>query len=206
MSTFPPSLSLVFLSSHLFCYFLLTCCTFCFATVFVSWVLVSDSPPPGNWQHVLDIININILQHHHHGCHDVIVSVETQLGIRVRFTLSHNRISTCPIRLPGSIPWIISCILLVCFTITNFVLWCWWQIKQFEMPAGNMYGKKNPTAARGDEAPDWLYDVRLIGQTTRIVSERLPSHMRWRRAFSVRLNSLTNLFCNTQVDMGFITP
>lgn len=79
-------------------------------------------------------------------------------------------------------------------------------VKQFEMPAGHMYGKKNPSAARGDETPDWLYNVCLIGQTTRIVSERLPPHVRWRRGFSTSLDSLTNLLCNTQVDTGFITP
>lgn len=77
---------------------------------------------------------------------------------------------------------------------------------QSEMPAGHMHGKKNTAAAaRGDEAADWLYNVRLIGQTTHIVSEQLPPHMKQRRDFSVRLNSLTNLLCNTQVDMGFIT-
>lgn len=79
-------------------------------------------------------------------------------------------------------------------------------VKQFEMPAGHMYGKKNPTAARGDEAPDWLSNVCLIGQTTRIVSEGLPARVSRRRDFSIRLDSLTNLFCNTQVDRGFITP
>lgn len=58
-----------------------TRCTFCFPAVFVLRELWGDSPPPGDWQHVLDFSElIRIQRHHWHGCRDVSVSVETHSG------------------------------------------------------------------------------------------------------------------------------
>lgn len=111
-----PSLSLLshlFFSFHLFCYFISICYTCCLPQCLCTGYL---------WvTHLHQVTNntswtscpINILQHHHHRFHDVIVSVETKLGIRVRFTLHHDHIFIFPIRLPENTPWIISCMFIV---------------------------------------------------------------------------------------------
>lgn len=123
MSTFPPSLS-----PSCFSPFSSSSISSQHAVLFVFLLcLSSEYLSVTHLRQVTDNMDmgkcINILKHHCHGCHDVNVSVETHLGIRVRVTSCHDHVTIHLVRTSeNTLIIIIFCICL--FVLITIVLRC----------------------------------------------------------------------------------